>query len=348
MPSAMIPANQNVCDVTFPNFSWHSQVVLYRHDTVTRDYNSTEISPYFRGKDFIHNVHKIVLASSFFGYIGVRIINTDNLWEEKLFLIKEGDIFTFQLVQEFFYALAYVSIDGERKIHTNMKSDIFSYELIEDTFYVKNTLLDTVVFFKEIPPTTKRETIKNIDNTIGLYNVSLIEDPIIGGNIDFITNLIKFWEVDIKYCFLYGVFSLEMKNCNAWDIFRFIGFLGKYVCILHASEPWFPWYLTKKEATDSIFKLPESFSVSKDVTLFDPRWQELRMWLLELTYMWYNLESHIHYLEKGIQEINHLEESMIEFQKIHMNITLDDARKIYPLYVKQKDLLIKFIKDSIS
>lgn len=348
--SSITPTNHDLCIVAFPSFSGQTEIAICKHDETNISYGENALFPCLEFKDMESSLHKTIFASRIFGYIGVRIIDTDNIYQEKLFLIQEWRFFTFELIGKVYFAFIYRDTAWLTQIYTDCTHEMFSYIIEGNTFYVKNTLLESVVFFKEIIFQNPKIIITSEEDPKD-FTCYIWEDPISPWMIDFLDTLTHLANLE-KYIHYKKIsewlYLLKIKGVHSDEIRKFIGFLGLYSCILPEAIPWLSWYLSLEDAGNSTFHLGEKFDVKTWIEYYDPRWHELRIWLLELTYYSHLLKVHIGYLESGIDAIESLGDERIEFQKIHMNMTLADAKKIYPQYKQEHSLLIQLIKNIIS
>lgn len=347
--SSITPTNSGLCFVQFPSFCWQCEIALCKHDTTNISYGQDHLFPDFQCDNLDPKVHKVILASRVFWYIWVRIIDTDNMGQEHLFLMIEGRIFTFELIGKVYFSLIYRDMDWEIRFFCDIPQDsFFTWEIIEDTFYIKNTMLDSIVYMKGFSFQYPKILSPERDITQEEYTFYIIEDPISPGISAFLKAIANTWKHIHYQEVSEWIFSVKTKYVWEWERNTFIGFLGKYCTILPVETNWLPWYLLLADAEDSHFHLPKKFESKTGIEYFDPQWHELRIWLLELTLYEYLLRQHIVYLETWIIEIQKLDDERIQFQEIHMNMTLQDAKKIYPQYLIQYRLLLSLLKNIIS
>ncbi len=93
--SSIYPTNEGFHFVQFPSFAGSSEVTIYEHNGTILSSGLLELSPYFRCDLSTHNIGKVILASTFMNIIGVRIIDTVDIYDEKLLFMKEGELFSF-------------------------------------------------------------------------------------------------------------------------------------------------------------------------------------------------------------------------------------------------------------
>lgn len=345
--SSIIPQQNDTCLISFPSFSWFCETALYQNKlTISNSYWKKELFPHFRTTDFNHDVHIAVFASNFFWYVGVRIIDTNSIYQEKLFLIEEGEIFSFFLKGDSYFAFIYTNFDWEKCIYTNLQSDtIFFWKFENNIFSVFNSLTEIVVFEKKIPLGNKK-FISSKKEVLDTYTLWCMEDPFSEEfNIFLEICIQKFWLTHTqKWVFHF----LNFKNITISEIYLFIGFMGKYNCIISDDLLWLSWYITLEKAWDNSFNLPETFISSENIEFLDPRWEKFRTGLLEISYMEYLLSIHIELLKWGMESIEKLQNEQIVFQHKRLELTLFDAEILYTKYQKQKQFLINILKQKIS
>ncbi len=346
IPSAIIPQKDDTCSILFPSFSWFCETVLYRNtNNRLQSYGQKELSPFFRTNDFLHDTDIVIIASNFFGYIAVRMIDIKSIYQERLFLIEEGEIFSFFLKWESYFAFIYTDIDGKKYIETNLKNDtIFSYIFENNVFSVVNSLTEMIVFEKKIPIVGKKIIQSNWE-IVDTYTFCVMEDPFSEEPRRFLEKCIRVLPMyeDQQWWF----YLLSFERVSILELSRFIGFLGKYSCILPDIPLWIPGYITTGEAWDNIFSLPETFSTSNKIEYLDPRWDRFRKGILELTYMEYLLGEHIKLLKWWMESIGNLQNEHVLFQYKRLELTLYDAELLYPKYRSQKQILLKLLRNKI-
>lgn len=347
--SSIVPLEHGV-KVQFPSFSWYCERVIYfqNNSLVSLPQSRQGVFESFRCSDLHHDIGRIILVSSFFWYIGVRMLLTESVYNEDLYLLRDWEIFSFLVMGKVYFAFIYTDISDKQQIITNFKNDGFiRWRLHANQFSLFNTLTETVVFNKQLSSPGEAHQFKS--SAIAPYSLCVVEDPFYPyakNFLDQLSNLLHSNNI--------------MHSISAWDmhfftfsaplpeIHRLAGFLGKYVCILPEKTIELTEYLSREEAIDGKFILHETFTPSDTIEFLDPRWNDFRMGLLEFSYMEYTLREHIQNLMRGIESIDNLQDSRVLFQKTRLNMTLESAKKVYPLYKNQKELLIQLLKQKLS
>ncbi|MBP9779776.1 hypothetical protein KBD33_04115 [Candidatus Gracilibacteria bacterium] len=349
--SGIYPTQNGLSLVQFPSFSGSVEVAIYKHNNATLGSNINGLFPYFRCDLNTLNISKIILASEFMDIIGVRIIDAINIYEEEIIFMKEGEIVSFMIKGKAFIAIIYTDLENNRLIYTNFSdpSGIFEWILDDTMFIVRNSLTEVDIFTWELKIVSTR-SIKSPIEIIRKYSLTIISDPLFPESFRSLQRLFEIPDIE-KYISIVqsgNIFNLTFNNIEKEDIQKFVGFLGKYVCIITDNSISFPGFLTEKTARDSKFYIPSEFEPNTEIDRMDPRWHELRMGLLEFSYGIYLLKEHQRLLEGGINELDNLNNKRIEFQKIHMNMTLNDMENILPIYLEKYNLLIQLLQYKIS
>ncbi len=351
LSSSIIPRENDLCFVQFPTFTGYTEVVIYKHRDINISYGIHELFPRFRCEEVYLDIHRVILASRVLGYIAVRIIDTDAIYGERIFLIMSGEVFTFELMGKGYFALVYTDMAWEYQYHTNIPSGgLFVWNLGNHTFTVVNTLTATVVFEKEciLMP---REHIKKPDeiHIDESQSCVFIPDPLFEDTGLFFRNFLANIPVDTLAITDSGTsMRLDASKLERREFLKLIGFLGVYTCILSEWLAEYPGYLQLSEVTDGRFTLPDTFSVSEMISCIDPRWHQARLALLEILYLAGTLEASKKNLEKWMQEIDNLGNPHILLEKKRLESNLHAMEEMYPRYLAQKDTLIALLKHKIS
>ena len=345
--SAIIPKPDDTSQVLFPSFSWFCETVMYWGESRNlKNYWKKELFPHFRTSGIKHNIPITIFASSFFWYVGVRVINTAIVYQEKLFLIEEWEFFSLELMGKWYFVFIYTNFDWKKNIYTNLQDNaIFIWKFENDTFSVINSLTELTVFEKNISYGDKKLIYPKWE-IIDKYTLWCMKDYFSQEFNIFIENCIKI--LNLQYLKKWPFYVLTFTDVSNIDISRLIGFLGKYNCILHDDSLWIDWYLTIEKAWDNNFELPNTFQWSDSMDIFDPRWELFRTGLLEISYMEYILTIHIELLKWWMESIDNLKNEQILFQYKRLELTLSDAEILYTRYQKQKLLLTNLLKQKIS
>ncbi len=349
-PSMIQPTIDDLAKVEFPSFCGYVKLALYRNIGEQISYGIGELFPHFRAEDTSYNIGKIILASSFFGYIWLRIIDAKDIYKETLLLIEEGEIFSLELMGKSFFVLIYTEVGWERRVYTNIPEDgLFSWKHDRQKFIIVNSLTETVIFEKESPKVLRKKKVESGESNKDI-KITIIKDPLSRENDTFLEKILARGEKEkiFSYDRLDDVFLLHFSEISEKDLKNFIGFIGIYCCILEESIIWLHDYLLESEVTDSDFHLPESFWETPNVSFFDPRWKKLRKWLLEISHLSYILSQSQKDIQSGIQELDNLGNINVLGQKKRLELTLENIRYAYSENTQRKNLLIELLRNKIS
>lgn len=349
--SSIILRSDGFCYVEFPSFSGWCETILYNTHWWRKNIGNNELSPHFRCDDFIHDTSKIILASRIFDCIALRIIDRKEIYSESLFLIHEWEVFSFILKEKTYFVFIYTDINYEKSIFTDYEKDeFFTWRWENNIFSIINTLTEIVIFEKKISIMNKKYAQFLPTSLIENYSICLISDPFLENTERFLTQFFSIPKLqknttitqneDIRLITFHSLSEEELKSI--------IWFFGRYTCILFENPLWLSGFLSTLEATDLSFHLPENFHESEDINLLDPRWHKMRIWILEIYYQEFLLREARKNLMEWVESIESLQENRILFQKIRLNITLENIERIYPVLQKQKDILTKLIQQKIS
>ena len=108
--STIIPTNNDLNFVRFPSFTGYSELVLYASKTSSISSGIDELFPYFSVENLDPQCHMVILASRILDSIVVRIIDTDTIGSERLFLIQYGIIFSCELMEKAYMMFLYTDL----------------------------------------------------------------------------------------------------------------------------------------------------------------------------------------------------------------------------------------------
>lgn len=191
----------------------------------------------------------MILASQIDDMIGVRIIDTDNPYREKLFLIEQGEIFSFVLMGEPYFCFIYRDIASKNQIYSNLSNPLFQI-VIEDGFcMIINTLTAITVFEKELQEYQTHRIRKNSqkDDTRGKQQSSFLfaRDPLCEEVNSFFD---KISQVSLSVSSHTIDENITRVTVNTSISDTLIGFLGSYTCILPESMKKWRDYLSERSA----------------------------------------------------------------------------------------------------
>lgn len=347
--SVITQVQDSKCFVQLPSFEWYVELVSCHHETSTQ-YGTTIFENQFSCDEIQHDIRQMILASRIDNMIAVRIINTDNPYWEKLFLIERGEIFSFILMEKSYFCFIYREYaNNKEQIYTNLLNPLFQIIVKNGLFRIINTLTDIVIFEKKLKTYQYHKTKENLqeNNTSDIWKSSFlfVRDPLCE-------------EVNIflnKFSQISKAVSSQMIDENITQITVnqnistiLIEFLWSYTCIIHEDTIKWGNYIDERSAWDWNIMLPENFDVSDEIRFLDSRWRKFRFWLLELAYLKYLLKSHIHKLKVGIIAINTLDDARITFQRKLLSMTLEESERMLSIFEKQYTLLLTLLKNKIS
>ncbi len=349
--SSIIVKSDGFCHVEFPSFSGWCEIVLYNTHEWRKTIGKNELSPHFRCDDFIHDTGKIVLISQIVNSIALRIIDTKEIYSESLFLINEWEIFSFILQEKTYFVFVYTDINDQKNIFTDYAKDqFFDWKWEKNIFSITNTLTEIVIFQKEIYTMDKKRYPFSSTPLIENYSMYYISDPFLQDSEKFPTQFFTIPRLHNNTTIVQdkNIRRITFHSLSEEEIKSIIWFFGRYTCILFDHSLQLSGFLSISEAMDLSVDLPGSFHESEDIHLLDPRWHRMRIWFLEISYQEFLLREAKKNLIGWIESIESLQENRILFQKIQLNMTLENIEKIYPVLQKQKEILTKLIQQKIS
>lgn len=347
--SVIIPRNSDTNFVQFPSFTGYSELVIYRHRDISISSGVSELMPIFRADGIVHDIHLVILATRVLGCIAVRIINTDTIYDEEVIFIEEWEIFSFELMGGYYFALVYTDLSWEQRITTNIPSDIpFKCSVNHGAFSIRNTLLDSIVFDRECS-TMRVIAPEGIIHYISPEQYFLyIPDPLFTENQGSILSFLR-WSKDILLEDTgIGILKISWSTLGKREFKKLIGFLGSYTCILPDELSGFIEFSRLSSVRDGNFEMPTTFETSEYISLIDPRWHMMRLGLLEMSYIASTLEESQRNIVRWIEDIDTLGDSHILLQRDRLMITSANIDEILPRYQSQRQLLIELLRNKIS
>ncbi len=349
LSSSIIPRSDDLSFVQFPSFTGYSEVVNYKHRSISLSYWVQELFPAFRCDEVFLDIHRVILVSRILWHVGVRIIDTDTIYDEELFLIESGEIFSFELMGNGYFAFIYRDIWGDEMLSTNTpKNGIFEAKIHHGIFTVENTLTGTPIFQKEYSLMRKKQYRKDLAERNTFYTCTFVPDPLFPQTREFLEWVSQIYPENIILTHSPENIMIEMRWLDEVERKKLIGFLGTYTCILPDISTEYMGYLRESEVIDGRFELPPTFEESEWVSLIDPRWHQIRLWLLEISYLASLIVRSEWELEKWIWAIDTLWNPHILLQRKRLESKLENIRKLAPHYLAQKEVLISLLKNKIT
>lgn len=283
-------SNTDTYFVQFPSFTGYVEAVFYNHDSITLREGSDEVTPIFQTKKFYHDTHTLILVSRFFWHLWVRIFDTDRIFDEKIFIILWGELFSFEIMGKPYFSLVYRNTEGELDFYTNLESSLpFRIHIENNTFSIENTNFWSLVFtelldFVEINTTHQSKPKEKIDSQKIFYipdslfsqSSMIIHDFLISQN---------------QREHMEGILSCDFSDMNEHEFLRSVWFLGQYTTLLSESLPGIHGYKTIQDVSDGVFTMPSEFRESENMNALDQRWHTLRLSLLEIEYLLFSLKE---------------------------------------------------------
>ena len=349
LSSSIIPRSDDLSFVQFPSFTGYSEVVIYRHRDISISYWMLELFPTFRCDEVFLDIHRVILVSQILWHVGVRIIDTDTIYDEELFLIESGEIFSFELMGKGYFAFIYRDTRGDEMFYANTpKNGIFEVKINHGIFTVENTLTGTSIFQKEYSFMRKKQYRNELAERNTLYTCTFIPDPLFPETTEFLERVSEVYPENIILTHFPENIIIEMRWLDEGERKKLIGFLGTYTCILPDKSTGYMWYLRESEVIDGNFELPKTFEESEWVSVIDPRWHQMRLWLLEISYLASLIVRSESELEKWIWDIDTLWNAHILLQRKRLESKLENIRALGPHYLAQKEVLISLLKNKIT
>lgn len=339
-------SNTDTYFVQFPSFTGYVEAVFYNHDSITLREGSDEVTPIFQTKKFYHDTHTLILVSRFFWHLWVRIFDTDRIFDEKIFIILWGELFSFEIMGKPYFSLVYRNTEGELDFYTNLESSLpFRIHIENNTFSIENTNFWSIVFtelleFVEINTTHQSKPKEKIDSQKIFYipdslfsqSSMIIHDFLISQN---------------QREYTEGILSCDFSDMNEHEFLRSVWFLGQYTTLLSESLPGIHGYKTIQDVSDGVFTMPSEFRESENMNALDQRWHTLRLSLLEIEYLLFSLKESLKKIENWIEAIDKLENVHILSQRKRLSLNEEEIHAILPKYQYMKDLLVSSLKTKL-
>ncbi len=352
----------NLYRVTLPNIEGYCEWVFYSHDWVTMDYLSSSFSEKLSFTDIHSDIHHIFFMSSICESIFLRIIDTHDLYNDKILILNSWKFDTFTIREQSYFVLIYVDTMSKIQFYTNfVNQPIFQASFENNEFTISNILTGMGIynFSYYYTPVEKNnansiieETEEEIKNSFIILDDILFpekkEYQIIRDFFDTYTNTstITAKKSQITKNSLY----VEYNSTESWNELsewkKLIGFLGTHQCILENNENMNE-YISLKELTDLDINIPETFMPSWSVEILDPGWHKLRKTLMELQYMTHIIRMHIRALQWSLDSIDELNSPFLTLQKDHSTMTLIDMEKIEKTYTMYLTTLVALLINSL-
>ncbi len=347
--------------VTLPNIEWYCEAVFYSHEWVTMDYLSSNFSEKLSFSDIHSDIHHIFLMSSICGSIFLRIIDTDDLYDDTMIILNSWKLDTFTIREQTYFVLIYADNIDWLHYYTNfVDQPIFQANFENNEFIVSNTLTGMNIYTCSyyIP-----EESNNIGTIEKAYNEEQNRCIIMDDRLfpekkefqkvrDFLESHTNNTSISIeKSKITENSLSIQYNSIvsskEPSDGKKLIWFLGTHQCILenpgNMSE-----YISLQELTDLDINMPQTFMPSGIIENLDPGWHKLRKTLMELEYMTQVIRVHIWALQWNIDSIDALNSPYLKLQKDHSTMTLTDLEKIEKTYTIYLDALIVLLQNSIT
>lgn len=347
LSSSIQSSNTDTYFVQFPSFTGYVEAVFYNHEWAQISEWADEVEPIFQSKRFVHNTHSLVLVSRILSHVGVRIFDTDRIYEEKIFIIEGGELISFEIMGSCYLALIYRDTFGKLGFYTNLPSDLpFRGFLEKNTFYIENTNFLSIVFTHEIDFVRANMSTHSIPkNKIESQKILYVPDPIFQESQAILRQLLLMHNAH-EYS-EDGILSCDFSGISEHDFIRLVWFLGMYTTVLSENVAWIHGYKTLQDVRDGRFEMPTEFEESETMNSLDARWHTLRMSLLEIEYLLFSLVEHLKNLSNWIDAIDKLENVHIISARKRLEMNEEGIRSILPKYLFMKDLLISSLKSKL-
>lgn len=291
-----------------------------------------------------HDHPEVLFAGSeFLWQKHLRIVDCNKPYEQIMISWISLDIIFVRLREKRYYIIIYRSTDGSMNYHTNLSDPLFDIDLTPQNLSIRNTLTETVVWSQNISPS---------DATFGSsweisHSFHIVNHPF--SPISQELQLFLSWScISLKWDPITSLFSEEIHiACSENDFQKLIGFIGSYAILL--PEKIDSHFLTYEECSDGSFELPENFRTSEIASFLDPRWQDIQLWILELTFLRSTLRAQLDSLREGIKLTSeHMSHGAIRYQKTILEMTENNLSRMIDILEDKYILYIETIREIIS